>query len=96
MIELSFKKCFQFKNEVKVLGKNLGHERSGYSEQIKCRRIEKTKCDRIVLQKKIQSKSEVKLGFSRCIRNTKDQGLRVGELKKQSTIKLSFKKFFSL
>jgi len=45
-------------------------------------------------EKFFQSKNEVKLGFLGCIWNTKDQGSRVKELKKQSMIKLSFKFFF--
>jgi hypothetical protein len=45
VIELSFKKFFQFKHEVKFLGKNQGHQRSKALEGIKSMKTKKTKCD---------------------------------------------------
>ncbi len=49
MIEFFFKKFSKFKGEVRVLGRNLGHEGSRDLERIKCRRIKKTKCDQVFL-----------------------------------------------
>jgi hypothetical protein len=45
VIELSFKKFFQFKHEVKFSGKNQGHQRSRALEGIKSMKTKKTKCD---------------------------------------------------
>lgn len=49
-----------------------------------------------LLKSFFQFKSEVKLGFSRCIQNTKHQWSRIRELKRQNTLKFSFNFFCSL
>jgi hypothetical protein len=53
MINLSFKKLFQFQTKVRVLRRNLGHEGFGASKGIKHRKIKKIDHNRTFLQKKI-------------------------------------------
>ncbi len=50
-IKLSFKKFFQFKREVRVLGKNLGHQGFRALEGINTRRIEKKEHDELSFKK---------------------------------------------
>jgi hypothetical protein len=97
VIEFTFKKFFQSQNEIRVLGKNLGHEGSRALKGIKHRKIKKIDQDYAFLQEVFFS-LRVKLGFREGIRDAKNldirSKLRARELKRQNVIEFSFKKFF--
>jgi hypothetical protein len=65
-----------------VLGKNPEHQGSRALKGIKSWKIEKTKCDQPLLQKKIQSKNKVR--FWETIQNIKDLELWKGSKNKRN------------
>jgi hypothetical protein len=61
MINFSLKKFFQFQIEVRVLGRNLGHEGFGALKADKCKKTKKQSAIKLSFKKFFQFKSEARV-----------------------------------